>query len=575
MSVQYRHVPFYFLVFILALQFGCLKAAPEDVETEEGRKEICEYWPEKLTSPTKVDKAFKLITEAKCVSALPKLEELFNKDVERSRIVDALREIGDKGASVGILRAALKDSSVASKAATIAASWRLSELTDDLVKFTEESEEHRRAGLDALLSVSDAQKHEDLLIGLTKTNPNVQDLKVNEKALNALAKIGSKKGTPAIVAAAFMRNTNGKNIYPAARLALAKLPKEAAVSLAKVEKGTQPVVKQMAKSLNLANWKIQGNQILAQLLADTLDHDAALPLAKILAKQRTIPMGLSKRDCETQPSGRKCKQYKQWDMHWINQHQYAHLGFAKLPPNAEAAAELTKLVMAGNAPGILVTHHRLFAANALSYMGSPEAIKGLWKAWDEDPDWPTLGKDMPPKDKRKGADFLGLLTRPLVMAIGYEDLPELEKRWAKPLRYNTVVSPANSVATRMNLPNTQAVLGAIKECKIDGACWIKTLEENKMTDTTDRDLFIKATLMLTRSFVNASDARKALLSKLKSIKDNKPVDFRKFCLNALARIGDKKTGEELVNLSKDPSVGKQTWKDHYAVVGNALLARNK
>ena len=372
-----------------------------------------------------------------------------------------------------------------------------------------------------------------------------------------------------------MRNQHGKNVYPAARLALSKLPKEAAVNLKKVADGSLGTVKQMAKALNLASWKIQGNQILAQLLADTLDESASLPLAKILAKHRTVPMGLSKKDCETQPGGRKCKQYQQWDMHWINQHQYAHIGLGKLPPNAEAAEELTKLVLAGNAPGILTTHHRLFAANALSYMGSPEAIKGLFKAWDEDPEWPTMGKDMPPKDKRKGADFLGLLTRPLVMAVGYEELPELEKRWAKPLRYNTVVSPANAVAARMNLPHVQAVLGSIKECKIDGACWIKTLEENKMEDNTDRDLFIKATLMLTRSFVNASDARKALLSKLKRIKDSKPVQYRKFCLNALARIGDKKTGEELIKLSKDPNVGKQSWKDHYAVLGNALLARNK
>ena len=251
MNLQNRHILFSLLILVLAFQLGCLKAPPEDTGTDEGRKEVCEYWPEKLTVASKVDKAFKLITDAKCSSALPKLEQLFTEGVERSRIIDAVREIGDKGASLGILRAALKDSSVAPKAATIAASWRLSELTEDLVKFTDESEEHRKAGLDALLAVSDAQKHEDLLIGLAKANPNVQDLKVNEKALTALAKIRSEKGAPAIVAAAFMRNQHGKNVYPAARLALSKLPKAAAANLIKVEDGTLGTVKQMAKSLNI------------------------------------------------------------------------------------------------------------------------------------------------------------------------------------------------------------------------------------------------------------------------------------------------------------------------------------
>lgn len=573
MIVLTRHVLVFSLALTLFSQTGCLKAPPEDASTEEGKKEICEYWPEKLTVASKVEKAFNLITEAKCASALPKLEEMFTENIERKRIIDAVREIGDKGGSLGILRAALKDSSVAAKAATVAAQWRLSEMTDDLVAFTENSEEHRLAGLDALLAVSDAKKHEDLLIGLAKANPNVQNLKVNKRAIAALAKIGSSKGAPAIVAAAFMRNQKNENVYPSARKALAKMPKEAAKSLIQVHAGTQSSVKQMAKSLNLPSWRIQGNQILAQLLADTLDHSAAEPLAKILASQRTVPMGLSKKDCDTQPSGRKCRQYKEWDTFWINQHQYAHMGFGKLPPNAKAAEELTKLVMAGNAPGILTTHHRLFAANALSYMGSPEAIKGLFKAWDEDPDWPTMGKDRPEKKNRKGADFLGLLTRPLAMAIGYEDLPELEKRWANPVRYNTVVSNANSVATRMNLPNVQAVVGAVKECKIDGDCWMKLLQENKMTDTTDRDLFVKATLMLTRSFVNAGDARKALLAKLKTIDDNKSVDFRKFCLNALARIGDKATGEELIKMANGPTVGKKSWKTHFTVLGNALMAR--
>jgi hypothetical protein len=79
--------------------------------------------------------------------------------------------------------------------------------------------------------------------------------------------------------------------------------------------------------------------------------------------------------------------------------------------------------------------------------------------------------------------------------------------------------------------------------------------------------------MLTRPFVNASDARKALLARLKKTKDS-DSDHRKFCLMGLARIGDKKTGEALIEMSKSPAVTKQNWKDEFTVLANALIARN-
>jgi hypothetical protein len=558
MSVLIRRSWILILTLALSVQLGCLKAPPEDTETDEGRKEICEYWPEKLTVASKVEKAFQMITEAKCSSALPKLEELFDKNVERARIIDAVRAIGDKNGAIGILRKGLKDGDVAPKAATIAASWRLSELTNDLVAFTESSEDQRRAALDALLAVSDAKNHEDLLIRLTKTSPNLQDLKVNDKALTALAKMGSKKGAAAIVTAAFMRSNHGQHIYPAARRALAKLPKEAVNSLIKVQAGTLTPVNVMAKEIGIPSWEIRGNQILPQLLADTLDRKAAVPSAKILASPRSKPLNLSEKECVKNPRGHKCKQYQTWNRYWINQHQYAHLAFGKLPPDDEAAELLTKLVMS-NGNDFDTKMHRLFAANALSYMGSPAAIKGLLKAWDEDPDW---NRDK--KDSQRRADFLAILTRPLLMAIGYKDLGELEKRWEKPERY---VSMFEHVSKRVALPNVKSMLAALRECKMDGACWIKLL------DDSERDVFIKAVFMLTRPFVNASDARKALLARLKKTKDS-DSDHRKFCLMGLARIGDKKTGEALIEMSKSPAVTKQNWKDEFTVLANALIARN-
>jgi hypothetical protein len=555
-----RWFPF-LLILVLSLQVGCLKAAPEDTETEEGRAAICEYWPEKLTVAAKVERALALIREAECSSALPKLEELFDNDTERARVIDAVRDIGDRSGSVGILRKALGDSSLAQKAATIVSDWKLTELKPELIKLVtaEGSIAHRRSGLNALLSISSAQEHEDLLITLATANPNLQDLQVHEKAVKALAAIGSKKGAGAMVTAAFLRNQVKRHIYPSARLALSKIPRSAVKSLALVATGDLEILNQMASELSIPQWELSEGQFVTQLLADTLDADAGPVLAQNLSKPHIKPVGVSESECPKNPKGLKCSQFMKWTQYTVNRRTFASLGLGKVEPNDMSVPILVKLAT-NNADTIDTVSHRLAAANALSYMGTAAAIRGLFEAWDMEPDW-----NRDPKDADKRADFLALLVRPLAISIGYGDLPEFDKRLKNPEKYT---SWAEHVKDRIKLPGPQGVLKALRDCKTTASCWLKRL------DDPEKDVFLKAVVMLARGLANKVDARQALLARLAKTTDARTdVDYRTFCLMGLARVGDARTGEKLIEMANSPAVGEAFWKQEFTVLGNALIAR--
>ena len=478
---------------------GCIQAEPTALGSAEERKAVCDYWPAKLSIPSKEERAFKLIAEAKCKNALPELEKMFENRSHRSKVLKCVRAIGDRSGSVPILKRALGDSRLAKQAATLVGRWKIKSLVPQLLGILESEgrEGDRLAALDALLEMTDPAMHEDLLIKLAWTDLNVQNAKVNARAIRALQGMKSKKAGPYLVVAAFLQG-DGQSVYQVARQALAALGKDAVGPLAKASQDKLEILKKVAGKARIPHWEWTTGQKIAQLLADTLHEDAAIPLAKNFALSiGAMPIGVAGSPKEPL-----------WIINQKNRLNIAHFGLGHIGSDAPAAV-LEKLVRDESADTI---RQRLKAARSLAYIGTTKALATLFRLWDTDslynPDAAAdlkAGKKAQKKKKKKSkkkkgkggnALFLGPLTLPLALAVGPRELAAFDERMkaAGTMRCWTREGSKGRLCVQAYLkdPEVQSYLVGVRACKESVDCYLKELSnENKFR-------VIKAALILAR-----------------------------------------------------------------------------
>jgi HEAT repeat protein len=549
----------------LLLVGGCFETEPQSTATAEDRKAICEYWPKRLASPSKMDDAFKYVSKAKCVSALGDLEKLFDANQSRSKVLSAVRKIGSPSASVPILKKALGDSKLAKRAVSLVGRWKLKSLRPQLLAIlTDEGREgDRLPALEAVLSMGDPGQYVALLTKLSSTDLNLQEPRVNEVAIKALQDLKAKTAVPQIIISAFLQSNDGQSVYQAARRTLAALSPHATAALAAASKNTFAPLVAAGKKYSLPPWEWTTGQRISQLLADTLDKNGAQALAENMSLSIAgMPLGVKGNP----------KMEQMWAVNQKNRLNIAHFGLGHMGSDL-AVPTLEKLVKDDTADTV---YQRLKAARSLAYIGSPKAIEALFRIWDTDPLY------NPEKRRaKKNALFLGPLTLPLAMAIDWAHLKEFDKRLKGVDKMLCSADAGDVKCVKANLDDaeTQAHLKVVRKCRNLGKCYIDELKsENKHR-------VMKSALILARGLTtnpdvkngvigNNSDAIEGLLARVKRTRKAQS-DIRRFCFIALTRIGTAGTGQKILDLLKLPRFQGRMWKVETRALGLAMKAQGR
>lgn len=487
----------------------------------------CEYWSTKLTSASRAEKALGMVEELKCTDAIPTLVQLFDEGQFRERIIRMLKQIGDKDAATPLLKKALKARDTGKLAATIVGDWQLAAAKPELVEILEARTlpKHREEALKALLKLEKPEAIEDLLIKLATDDMNLQGREVNKIAVDKLGEIGSKKAIPALVKAAFMRSNRGDKVYLAARMALSKIGPESVPVIIETIKGENSDLMKYAKENGIHDFEITSGPEIVQLLTDTLDGRIGKAAIANMAMEIKEPLGVSDAALDM------------WRTAQMNRLTTIMLGMGHSKIGNEYNIwALKKLIQDPLADAV---NQRLKGASVLAYIGSPAAQEAILTIYEEE------------TDNR----FRSPLIYPVVEAIDHERLEKFNE---------LVKDPHKLVEATLKDERVVGYLKVVKECKGDEGCLIKKLASE------DKWEVVKAALLLARGVKDTDKAIEALAKRFTEAKKS-DIDIRRFTLMAMTRLGNKGTGERLLQMAESVEPGDTYWQNELTAYGNYLV----
>lgn len=506
-------------------------------------KTDCGFWADKLARSGEIEMALAKVGQLKCKEAVPVLKALFDQGLLQESVLDTLKEIGDPASATPILKTALLVPNTARQAAAMVREWKVAEVKPELVKVLQSDQllEARDAAFPALLELDAAANNEDLLIALAITDPNVQPIDINQRAIDELGKMGSKKAVPALVKGIYLRSRKGQEVFTHVRRALASIGDASVVTeVLGVLQGTNTAVLDWAKQQGIERWELDATPKTVQILADTLDPRIVEPLIADLAKDIEPPKDLSD------------AAFDRWSMDKSNRLKV--VGFALGHIGVEnGLAELGALLRDMKKDTV---NQRINAANALAYIGTEAAQDLLINAWKDEY-----------VEVLRGAllQIVALAVDDRRIAVWDEMLGIVPEGGRKPKK-----PPELSETVKKVLEDNERIrtyIAVVRECKDNLACWLgKTKSENQ-------DEQVKALVVLGRGRFPVSDEIKAALWAAYDGAAKPMVDTKRFALMALTRLGNQADGDRMAKKGAELIEDDPYWGGELFAYGSGLSRR--
>jgi hypothetical protein len=485
----------------LATTTGCRKGTPT----------TCKGWVKLLKSPVNGKKAIQNLGSLNCAESIADLEEIFPRSQYKEDILLAVKQINAPEASLTLVTTALADPEAAVMGAAVAEDFARPEFRPGLIEIlqTNRALEARSNALRAIAKIDAAnlKQDEDLFIKLLLEDPNLQKIEVNAEAARLLGVMKSEKAINALVSAMFLRDQRGRQIYAPVRKAFAAIGKPAVEPLIGVlTKDTAkfgPLLQEleaMTKKMGIFDWQIFDGPELVQVLGDLRDERAAMPIAKDISAILNPPVGVDDRVIRT------------WQIAQQNRITMSMMALWNVG-NKEIIPTLVATIINPDNDA----KQRLDTASGLSlvpdFMGIPELI--------------TIYKTT------KLATFRAPLVKVITLGIDWANYDNFKKQLAA--EKSELVKERFAGDSAEALAH-QAMVKVLTECKAnDVDCLITMLKDaNVITGQ-------KAALLMgnVKDPDGRAKALTALLEYYPQIDPRKDVDFRRFVLLAIWRLGDK------------------------------------
>jgi len=536
----------------------------------KGEEDTCEFWTEKLAKSAAVDRALNKVGELRCSSALPVLQSLYEEGQFQESILQKVKEIGDKQASVPILKMALRSEKFSKLAASIIADWRLTETKDELIKILTDDKlaESRDAALEAILAFEDPKNLEDTLIALAGYDPNIQGYEVNAKAIDVLGDIESAKAVPVLVKMAYARTNKAAEVYRNSRIALSKIGTGVREKVEQVLAGDDEELRSYTRSIGVQDWETRYGPKTVQMLGDTLEPEAVPALVKSMADELVPPAGVSDKALEKWINGQKTRL------------KVLMLALSRLGTD-QGVETLAKIV---KDPAADTRGQRLNSAFALASIGSEAAIAALVDAWKT---------EATEEFKRPLLQQLALAVDSATLQANEADInahvdalkAELAKTEAKvaeikgkidanpdksqleTLKQEEAYYAAGVAGFKLTLDQVGVYLAATTECKDNESCWLKKLESE------DQNEQVKALTVLARGKIG--DRQRVIDAMFKAFNKatKAQLDTKNFALIGIARLGNATTASRVLKIVEGLPESDIYWHDELTTLGNAMKRR--
>jgi len=506
-------------------------------------KTDCNFWADKLARSGQIEMALAKTGQLKCKEAIPVLKALFDQGLLLESVLQTVKEIDDPKAGAAIVRAALLVPETSRQAATMVREWKLAEAKPELVKVLSSDKlmAARDAAFPALLELDKPENNEDLLIALATADSNQQPIEINQKAIDELGKMGSKKAVPALVKAIYLRNLKGQEVFPMTRKALAAIGDASVVTeLLGVIAGTNQEILAYTKAQGLESWEVDATPKTVQILADTLDPRIVEPLIADLDKEIEPPKDISD------------AAYDRWLMDKGN--RFKVITFALGHIGSDNGLSVLGALLKNTRKDTV--NQRINAANTLAMIGSEAAQDLLITAWKDE--YVEVLRAALLQTIAMGIDDRRLAVWDEMLGI----LPEGAPKPRKPLELSEAVKGALATNERI-----QSYIAVVRECKDNLACWIGKTKSDK------QDEQVKALLVLGRGRFPVSDEIKAALWEAFEKADKPMVDTKRFALMGLTRLGNQADGERMAQKGLDIMADDPFWGGELFGYGSGLKRR--
>lgn len=503
---------------MVALICGCMLPL---VGCYKGTPTTCKGWAKLLKSPVRARDAIKALGDLACKESIPALEEIFPTTQFKDEVLQTIKAINAPKESVGLLTQALRNPATATLAAAVAEDFASPELRQPLLEILtgNAAMQARENALKALarIDADNMQQHEDLLISLLRTDPNIQGIQVNALAARILGDLKSEKAVPHLVVAMFLRTQRGAQLYMPVRKALVKIGKPAVAPLVALITGDEAKfpeifkdMRETAKKMGLFDWQWQDGPEPVQILGDIGDSEAAPALAKCLAKPLTPPVGVEDRVLRA------------WQVAQQNRITMCMMGLWKVG-DASVVPLLRDVVLNPENDA----KQRLDTSSAIAllpgFVGVP-ALLDIYRA-------------------SKDARFRAPLLKPISLAMDWANLDAFNRLIAAEKSELVLARVKGDSEDAREFAETMSVLRDCREGDMD--CLVQKLRSGNPF------VGLKAAILL--SGMKGVDKAKALAALFEVYPTTDPVsmiDFRRFILLAIWRLGDKSHVPDLERLLK-------------------------
>ena len=536
----------------------------------KGEEDTCEFWTEKLEKSAAVDRAMTKVGDLRCSSAIPVLQKLYEDGQFQESILQTIKKIGDKQASVPILKMALRAEGFAKLAASIISDWKLTETRDELIKILTEDKlaQSRDAALTAILAFDDPKNLEDTLIALAGYDPNIQGYEVNARAIDELGKIGSAKAVPTILRMAYVRTNKAAEVYRNARMALARIGTGVRQKVEAVLAGEDQVIKAYTRSIGVQDWETRYGPKTVQMLADTLETEAVPALANSLADELVPPAGVSQKAQEAWVNGQKTRL------------KVIMLGLAHI----DTDAAVPTLLAVAKDPAADTRGQRLNAAFALAAIGSDAAQAGLIDAWKSEPTeefkrpllqqlalvldnamLTTVEADVNKHLDVLKADLAGSEVK--LQEIKDKIAANSDDTQMATLKEEEAYATAGRDGFKLTTDQVGVYLAVTSECQDNESCWLKKLKSK------NQDEQVKALNVLARGKIG--DRQRVLDAMFQAFNtaDKTLLDTKNFALIGITRLGGAAAAPRVLKMVDELPESDIYWRDELTAVGNALSRR--
>jgi HEAT repeat protein len=523
----------FYRIAVLLLATGLFLPACEQEDPTSA-----EYWVERLKTAQRKEAIRQLGDMKGNQVAFDALVGAYKSGRDKYPVVATLAQMGDKKA-VPVMLEALQDSTeknTAKLAATTLLEWEVADQSDIYIKVAanKSASKEQRYGAMQLLAKYPVQNAKPMLLTLLKSDPDLLPIVFNGLAAEALGKLKVAEAVDDLIYCMWLDDAKGRSVVPQCRLALNRI-------------GSAAVQPKLLETLARKNRRVEklarkhkfhiGGLIeakCAELAGDMPSTDATEPLLAALTKEETAPPSVMQ------------------DPNKANAFIMGSVQKAISVANALAVIGDERAVeplvaLAGSKDKAL--EYKLSAVQQLAFLGSPKAIAPLLKLFQDEPhryDPVSQGfrvqlalaaaNLMDGNDAKGMAKFEKSIDGVLktIEEWRVEVTPQYAEAKGRKKKNKAAELRAYKEWTT-NYTEVKAKLAALRECKVDPACWGKKLD--------DKNVGVK--MLAGYRLAQTKEAKDTAVKQLITHVGEKDLAVRNVILFGLDRLGDASLIPEL------------------------------